>query len=307
MVKCTLVLLITTGAQRNIFAIAILELLLTISVILTNSVVLYALVVKLKRFTESSQALLVFLVVSDLLSGLLLMPVAIYHSFLRSENVQSCSTLRYMRCMGFTLTLITVATILFITVEMLWNITKPLDEPRSIRTYALLVLLVWLFIFILVILFVYILPPEIYVLFQAIMSTIGLGIYFFMWIAHYRVNKEVRRMQNIYQDSNNSSRDSSSNIKTIRKTVRMSKSVLMAFGFCYIPYIVLVICNFVVGNSNSFLDVYMEPWCDFIALLNPLFDPIIYCLRLNRVRDVIYRMFVWKNSSRIHDGYGTSQ
>lgn len=166
---------------------------------------------------------------------------------------------------------------------MYWSITKPFAEARNSKKYSLFLLVIWTSILILVALFVYVFPKKMWLPFQTIASVIAIIAYVFMCFAHYKVNKEVRNMQEAHNQSN-----SFSDVKTIGRTVKMSRSVLLSFGFCYIPYIVLVLCRAVVGDS-VILKLYIKPWCDIIGLFNPLFDPILYCLQLKSVRNAVFQ------------------
>ena len=114
--------------------------------------------------------------------------------------------------------------------------------------------------------------------YKTVCSCIGILIYIGLCLIQYRLCNEVKHMKK--------RSETNTDHKLLIRTRRMSKNILAAFGVSYLPYIVLAIYQRVFGTTD-FLEIYFQPWCDFIFLCNALWDPLIYCLRMKSIRNTI--------------------
>ena len=83
----------------------------------------------------------------------------------------------------------------------------------------------------------------------------------------------------------------------------------LVFDIIFIPIlfpILLTICvisllfSIIIFNKHeTFIRGFIQPWLYFVVQLNPLLDPIIYCMRLESVRKEVFktlRTFFRKNN-----------
>lgn len=284
---CKFLVATSTLEKINAFIVAVVTVLITISVLITNAIVLYVFIVKLRKYKNVSDLLLISLVSCDLATGIFIHPVVAYSWFLQSTVGYTCGfTLVYNLFGGFVLTNISIAIILFITIDVYWSIVTPYSERWSIKTCFTILVTIWNVIIITFSLFAFVFPTTYWVALQSSNSAIGIICYVFMFICHYRLNTEVKRME----DNRNSS---FSDTNPIRKMLKLSTSVLSAIGLCFVPILLYSISRTIVGDSIVF--VYLRPWCFFATLMNQLFDPIIYCIRLDSVRQEVAKLFCCKN------------
>lgn len=280
--KCAISLTMSYAARINWFACGVFTLLLSISTALANAGVLFVLIVKMRRVKNISEILLILLGVTDLLAGTFMHPFSAKVWFSWSANIESCTTFIYAYCSAYILTTVSTVTTLFITVDMYWKITKPFSLRWSDKTCLLSILSAWILITALVVLFVYVLPEKTWIIFETTMYIYGIMSYLYMCFAHYKINQEVKKMRRV-QNSNISFSD----LETIKKTAKMSQSVLIAFAACYSPHAVASVLSRTMPGKFVFMELYIRPWCDCISFGNSLMNPVIYCLRLKSVRKAV--------------------
>lgn len=158
-------------------------------------------------------------------------------------------------------------------------------NKRSIRTCFSILVTLWVIIIVIFFLTGYVFRSY-WLTLQSINGTIGIFIYVSISISHYRLNSEVRRME---RNANSSHSD----VNLIQKVFKLSTSVLAVLGLCYFPFILYAIVRLIVGDLPVF--IYLRPWCFFATLMNPMLDPILYCVRLESIRQKVRNLFLCKS------------
>lgn len=88
----------------------------------------------------------------------------------------------------------------------------------------------------------------------------------------------------------NTTSPSSPDEEAIQKTSKLSQSVLIAFGCCYGVLVALSLVTMTVGYT-AFIKLFITPLSLFINNINALLDPVLYCLRMESVKDEVYPGF----------------
>lgn len=279
------------SVEGNFLICGIFNAILTVNTVVVNSGVLYVLIVKMKRYNKVSEVLIIILGLSDLLTGIFLQIPYTYLLFLWSVGLQSCPILIYTQCCGFALMLDSVVVISLITYDMFCKITKPFNyKESSLKFFLLFLLIVCTLTDISVVLFVYVLPTSMWILFVTFASIFGLTMFIFMCYAHFKINKEVKQIQ-----ENDPHFSQTLNYQMNRKTAKMSQSILIVFALCLLPSCFIILFTSVIGYT-IFIERYIRCWVSFVSLHNQLIDPIIYCVRLESVRNEVIRTFFRSNN-----------
>lgn len=240
-----------------------------------------------------STVLLMILVGCDLVIGIAFMPVYIVNSWLLSKGRILCSLHRTAQISGHTLCMVTILTILAITIELYMAIVKPfLYQGRHNRRYYWLYLLVSCVVSLAIILIWIYLFPKRWDNFKKVIgvsfTTIGFSL---ICVLHAYVQVEVKTIVRKGSINNPTMAMSLSN----HKTLRMTTFVVLAFGFCYLPFVVLSFYEIVNGPS-IFAKMYILPWTEFVGVSNAIWNPLIYCYRLSFIKRKALNMISCKST-----------
>lgn len=268
----------------NLILVTCLALFLAIATMVTNLIVQYVFIVKLKRYKKSSDVLLILLGVSDFLAGLLVHPALAYSGLLWSKNKTSCQSIKYIGFMGLIMMLFSLTTIAFITFEMYQKITKPFNEKISRKIVLCIMSPLWAMICVIVTIFIYTsttLLPKL----MGALSALSVLTYVVICVAHYKINREIKSV--IHQG--NATNPTLFNVETIRNASNLSRSVVIAFGCCYSPITLLALSSLTFENMHVFT-MYIRPWSLLVIFSNPFLDPILYCLRMKSIRKEVFQV-----------------
>jgi len=234
-----------------------------------------------------STVLLMILVGCDLVIGIAYMPIYILNSFLLSKGITLCPLHRTPQISGHTLCMVTILTILAITTELYLAIVRPfIYQGRHNRRYYWLYLLVACIISLATILLWIYLFPKRWDNFKKVIGVtcVTIGI-LMICVLHAHVQAEVKTLIRKGSINNPNMATSINN----HKTLRMTMFVLLAFGFCYLPFVVLSFYEIINGPS-IFAKTYFLPWAEFVGISNAIWNPLIYCYRLSYIKRKALRM-----------------
>lgn len=281
-------ILLNGTTKTNFYVLSIVAILLCIATVLQNSVVFMAML-SMKRFLADgsiTNRFLITLTFVDLMLGLFVAPFYIHFSWLISEGRFCCDISRAVYACGYSSLLISMTTITFITVELLLAITCPfVYQNRLNRTCSLplffVITLTWT---VATFVFLYYLR-SLWEVYRLVTSSLMLVVFVSICFCHWYIYKEVMKVKR------RSSSNQSLSCRGMReKTVKLASSVLVTFGLCYLPYVVLAL-HMEISGPNAFRQSYFEPWGEFIAGSNVFWDPLIYCVRFHSIRSSIKSMF----------------
>ena len=253
---------------------------LLIATISTNIAVLFAFY-KLSFHKTTHHRLLVLLLLMDLLTSVAIHPLQIYryHFYAKKEN--SCTVLVWMSFLSNTLMFMSLSIIILISGDQYFKIVRPFYRfPLSGKTISLLLSVLWVTSTAVAFL-AYIVFPQLLNIFFTITGIFVMILYFGLCFTQYRINREcVFMVVRGNQDDDTRLR---------LRSARMSKSILIAFSFSFLPTAIVssVVRGLSLGNGVV-MDTYLLPWSTFILFLNPLIDPMIYCFRLKSVRNFLF-------------------
>jgi len=272
--------------MTNFRILAISAIVLIVAVIILNGPVLIAMVTVKNYRNSPSHVLLIILSVSDFVIGVAILPPYVVHVWFLSERKISCALSQFLKFSGYAMSSLTVLLILFTTIQLYLAIVRPfLFEHAHNKKYNLVYLMsTWLTLLASQFLCLYVFPTYWRTFKRYIASTILFAIFVVILILHTRISLEVNKLKK--QATRNPSIRTSA---VHKRAFLMTSTIIMAFAFCYLPIASLLTYDLVNGATLQ-TETYVMPLCEFAALSNAVFDPLIYCLRLRVVRHKIRRM-----------------
>ena len=104
----------------------------------------------------------------------------------------------------------------------------------------------------------------------------------------YQIVKECANITNRRENQPMNIQD----VQMILQCSRISKSILISFSICFIPWICIGTATLLNIHSIPLYRIYIQPWLIFAGSLNSLTDPLVYCFRLQSVKDYLKNLFV---------------
>ena len=222
----------------------------------------------------------------DFMISVTALPVYIHYNILLSEGRFCCMVGNILLSTASSLTMMSITSIVFINIQLYLAILKPFIYTRKFNKNFTFPILVCINIFwaLSSITALFIIPTW-WSTFRTSASGFGFLCYILISLLHYFICKESR---NIRERSKSNSTLSCN--KITRKTLRLTTSVLISFGLCYLPYIVMSVYTIIVPITPEF-NTYFDTWAEYIAMMTCVLNPILYCIRLGSVRRSVLRLF----------------
>ena len=66
---------------------------------------------------------------------------------------------------------------------------------------------------------------------------------------------------------------------------------MFVFGICFSPFVLILILIKTLTSHQAFVSTYLRLWFLLVANLNPLLDPVVYCIRMKSVRKRMMKIF----------------
>ncbi|XP_066915383.1 short-wave-sensitive opsin 1-like [Clytia hemisphaerica] len=284
-------LLVGTPLATNIYlSIASVATFLSLCAIVLNLLVLIALL-SLQQYRTNF--LLILLNVVDLFSGLILLPSYAYYMWELHQGRLECIFGRTLMVIGYCLTIISCSTIAFITAQLYSAIFNPFGHHRWSRKSNCLpiVFMCWFGLAVLVFLFAFILTVY-WKMFKLCVGGIFFTIYVILVIAHKKVYAGTQRIAKFTHHQQNDQK-----LVLQRRTFKMITTVLIAFGLCYLPYIIFALYIAIKGINPEIRSFY-GPWVEVMAMSSSVFNPVIYCFRLKSIRRKVIILLCCKKTLR---------
>lgn len=281
-------MLSTRSANINFYALAVAFISLSTATVIFNTLALVAFV-RLRYYRKASEFLLVLLSVVDLMTGLttdaLMAARFIIHLLGKTElSLQ----IRFLaRLSGFSFSLMSVFTLIVICYEMYLLLLKPFFPPRKIGKIFVYHLV---FLNILVLAVIVLSTDEvIWRLFQFSASVILILAYSTLCVIQFRILRETGRIA-ASRCLNYGQPDRTDTIMK-RKSHKIARQILIAFGVAFIPYVIVMIFEKIWEKRGVTTNTYLRPWAFFFALTSSLVNPLLHSFRLKRVRKSLWPIF----------------
>lgn len=242
---------------------------------------------KMRSGHRISLVLLFILVLIDLVGSLVFMPVYNATTWMMSAGKVSCTLHKIVHIMGHALCMLTILTIMFITIQLYLAVVKPFvyQGQHNRRYYWVYLIATWGVTFLLIFCWIF-LYPERWGRFKKIIGTSFVTIVFaLICFLHVHVHNEVREIMR--KGSNNPTLATATATSANQKTIRMTAFVVAVFGFCYLPFAVITVYEFITKggtDSPAFSTLYVHPWVELAGVSNGVWNPIIYCFRLSFIK-----------------------
>ena len=291
-------MLFTPAAVYNYKILRYTYAIVAVATVVTNLSML-AVFVRLRYYKTRHHKFLVALTITDLLSSCTAEPMISYDFVLLSRGYNDCNISNMTRMLGSTLCFMSITTIVLINGEQYVTIVRPY-RPIHCPTWLLFgcMSFAWIVFIAIAALSMYVFPVEMFAKFKVGFSAMVLVVFLIMCYTQVCINKEISV---IAVKSNSCSGVSHVNRteqnRLLMRTSRMAKSILLLFGFCFAPLVVISLAQmFLPGDNTAFCSTYYRTWCYLVLYLNSLLDPFVYCVRLKTVRKYFINGFRRTNS-----------
>ena len=118
-------------------------------------------------------------------------------------------------------------------------------------------------------------------------------------ILYIFIFKEVKRLEKQSEMQGVVTSTHAKKFKVESKVTTATAIILVTFGTCFAPVILLTFFNSIVGRATYSTGVIMY-WCWFFGLLNSLLNPLVVCRQLTVLRrSVSVILCFWKYASQI--------
>ena len=266
---------------------------------LTNAIVLFAFY-RLSYFRTNHYRFLITLTLTDLFTGLFVLPVVSSDFYFLSRKVNDCDLSTVTRLLGFALIFMSVTTIVLINGQQYCKIVRPFYQCNLQPWQIFLALFtVWGIFLLILILSLYVYADSMFRHFKIACSVTIILIFCIMCYTQVQINRAVHLMAS----RENSTKGNTESSRMVLRTSRMAKSILIVFGICFSPTVLISVIQMLLPDSVAYTSTYFRSWSYFFTYLNPFLDPVVYCIRMKSVRRCIMNCF--KRGSNVEHEFVT--
>ena len=274
--------------------------------IITNAIVAYAFY-KLRYYKKTHHRLSIILMVTDIFTTITLHPLFAYWSYILGTGAKGCSVRVVIQTLQWISIFLSAPVIVFINVHQYIHIVHPylVDHVHCRFWHILLGLaLIWCLLIVFVIV-----GFRVYEISKELVGPVGFvmtGIFLILCYLQWRISFESRNISN-RNKAQQLKQARAEDQRLRRRTYRMAQSVLIVFGVCFLPFLTrYILVNVANKKQKRLFSRYISMWFFFIANLNPMLDPIIYCIRLKSVRNFLIKSCGWNNRDKEKSFLGTN-
>ena len=287
---------VSNASKLNFLINGVFGIILSILIILFNGAVLRTMFkVTSNSNLGANKTLLMVLSIVDFVSGCTHIPLKGLMAIQFSMDIVDCTVYKSIKILGYATTLLSAFIILCISCEYYLSLVKPLLRSKKQDTYfAIQLVVIFLIILVTSILFHGVYPDK-SSLFVFISAFVLLVVYVCICTLYVMIYREMGRMRKRSLSSYAECKTLVRNL--VRKTLKMLIVIALVFAICFVPFIMLSMYEAICGES-AFTMNFVRIWCDSIANVNAIVDPIVYCLRLKSIRDNCWPLSLLRR--RIH-------
>ena len=283
------------AVKATAFATTTIGCIAAIGAVIGNALVLL-IFIKFARLRTPSNLLIGSLCVSDILTGLIVIPLSAVRRIGESYDRHNCNVRLVCAFFAFLCLATSVVTVGEISIDRLYAIAMPFRYQRRANNvrYALLISISWL------VLSLFALLPFLRVIktttfFIGLFTLMGISIVAFLASyakisrivqSHHRKLLPVRQNTIVSQDSRMSA---GTMVMRERKKANTIAIVISFALVSYVPLAMMFILRGVIGDTIALVSI-ADPWADLFVHVNSMINPIIYCLRTREIRDPIIRI-----------------
>ena len=278
-----------TAATEYSFLIAIIVNSIACPFTVLLNVLIIAAVVKTRRLRNNSNILLAFLAATDVLSGLFVQPSYVIWKALQLNSVKNNCLLRTIHNWIFiVIPFVSLFHLTLVTLERLIAIKFSLRylsilTPRKIR---ILVATVWVFALVTPIGLDLASGTRVSRFSNVFLAFIVVFCILFILATYAVLFREIRRHREAIQTQQRS-HEEMERFARDKKTFKTIVFVFAALLISYVPMAIALLFRPRSGYSGIY-DVLL-PWARTFAMLNSLFNPLIYCWRQKELRNAVLR------------------
>lgn len=266
--------------QAYFFPLAIILSAQCISAIFFNSLFLLAMSKQVCK-TSVSEHLFMMLAVTDMLAALAVMPGWVVQIVEILFAKLHCFLPTYLLTAGYSLVLMSVTIIVLITVDIYLSILHPfLYQKFATKSRATFVAILMWSLCMASSLTSSIVSSRCWQRYEVIGALLTIPVVISMFLIHFRVYKEVEKIQKKGSVNKLKKRKK---IGVHKRSLRMAVGILITFVLCFIPLAVYSIYVLIMGKTAE-LVTYGMSTVYTITLLNCVLDPFVYYFRLTKVR-----------------------
>ena len=153
------------------------------------------------------------------------------------------------------------------------------------KSFIILVIL-WIVYAIASTLILMVFSKELFTTFMVSFGFITLVVFISLCILQYRISLETTRIA-----TRNKTQADAEGLRIIHRTNKMTRGILLVFGICFSPFVLILILIKTLTSHQAFVSTYLRLWFLLVANLNPLLDPVVYCIRMKSVRKRMMKIF----------------
>ena len=234
-----------------------------------------------KRSQTTGTKLFMMLSALDLTQGVTLWPGAVTMSYLFSRHKFNCLLIDLLAVFGYSVGLMVITGLFTIALDQYIAIQYPYFYHNSVTISRLLVplTLAWLPILSSTLLVKFVLPRAWNPL-KTILATIAFILLLTMFYFYLRVWCIVRVVNNRI---NSIDKKEGARIKRRAKAAKTAWIVLLTCLFCYTPMFISNVYE-VIQLMPPFVQMHIEPIAELVAATNSIWDPLVYYLRMKKIR-----------------------
>ena len=230
-----------------------------------------------KSLRTRSNILLAMLACSDVLTCIFIFPPYISFMIFLDNGQIICEISRFMKVTGYSTTMMSMATLTAITVDLFIAVVKPYVYVIRFqpRVMVKVLILMWVLILTLSVISMYVFHA--WRIYMMVAGAVTIILFILMCLLRIKVSKETHKMCTVVVPG------TIVNCTLQKKTLKLASTVLTVFGIIYIPSIIIIVYKTTAGSS-SFIKTFVDQWCEMLALTNPLWNPLVYYYRMKMVR-----------------------
>lgn len=279
----------TSGAIATAVLNCILNCPTALSAIVFNSLIMCA-IWRENGLRSHANYLLAWLAMTDVLVGVVVQPlnIAIHAEVLIGK--QNCIVHGVYDSIKFLCSLMSVVTALFISCDRCVAITFPFNyySWMSATKTSITLILAWMFWIIVVASwtqglagrYVQLVCVSFLILTFVILSTI-----------YAKMIKLAKQHQHQIDTHQPSDQQTGTDAVRHKKALKTAVFIIGALMVCYLPIVVVVLVDLVVGNKIDAVTRYMMvSYPETLVFINSTLNPIIYCLRSREIRNAVFKI-----------------
>ena len=280
---------LTENTYRNLVAITCIRAITLFPTIVLNALVIFVVATR-RRLQTNTNILLASLAGTDLLTGLIVQPISIAVEIKRIlDDGPFCSLETTFGLLIAQLAFLSLSNLALLSVDRYIAVKYSLRYPGTVTKHRLMasVLLVWALTLVLTVqeipFTVVDLSESLYQIFKdAIFAVMLLGFIAVIIYTNYYIFSETQRQKRRIQTEQVTYEEA----KRMKKDKKAANTLAVILAALTLTYLVPIIIGFSMialantVNSHSLI----KSWCSTFVLLGSLFNPVIYCWRIKKLR-----------------------